>query len=190
MRSENKHVWKPAVFLRNTIPPEGWKTHVYTLKCAAELLLHVTELKCSQPTVLIIEKTKEERVYTKPKPPTAAGLFLQSDSVIINPVMGSCPLNRGAERLMTLTFWELNDCVQWYSVSLDSRCFATVPHSWGTSCSESGFIRAAFSSWDSELFSDAILSVTVVGGGVAVDKVLPPLARSVTWNYCFIYLFI
>lgn len=104
--------------------------------------------------------------------------------------MGSCPLNCGAERLMTLTFWELNDCVQWYSVSLDSRCFATVSHSWWTSCSESGFIRAAFSSWDSELLSDAILSVTVVGGGVAVDKVLPPLARSVTRNYCFMYLWI
>lgn len=106
MRSENKHVSKPAVFLRNTIPHEGWKTHVYTLKCAAELLLHVTELKGSQATNCFnyLKKNKEERVYTKPKPPTAAGLFLQSYSVVINPVMGSCPLNCGAERLMTLTF--------------------------------------------------------------------------------------
>lgn len=189
MRSENKLVWKPAVFLRNTLK-DGKLMSIHwnvLLSCcytwqswkAVKLL-----------TVLMIKKkNKEERVYTKPKPSTAAGLFLQSYSVIINPVMGSCPLNCGAEKLMTLTFWELNDCVQWYSVSLDSRCFATVPHSWWTSCSESGFIRAAFSSWDSELFSDAILSVTVVGGGVAVDKVLPPLARSVTRNYCFMYLF-
>lgn len=102
--------------------------------------------------------------------------------------MGSCPLNCGAETLMTLTFWELNDCVQWYSVSLDSRCFTTVPHSWWTSCSESGFIRAAFSSWDSELFSDAILSVTVVRGGRRGRQSTPPAGSECNLKLLF-YLF-
>lgn len=88
--------------------------------------------------------------------------------------MRSCPLDCGPEPAATLTFWELKDCVQWYSVNLETLCFATAPLSPCTSWAGSVSIRAVFSSWESQLFSDAILSVSILGDKWGQEGCLSP----------------
>lgn len=68
---------------------------------------------------------------------------------------------------LSLTFWELKDCVQWYRVSLEWLGLATAASSPPPPSSFSAIVsrRAAVSSWGSETLSDAIFSVSVLAGG-------------------------